>query len=234
MDALLKNLPKSTRIYEAALEGLSRVNEAIYRADPSLPSIYAGGVKYRREVGENWRHVADVLRELWGDCEDLATARVGELRARGEAGARARVRRVGPRLVHVDVVRADGTTEDPSVRLGMGKGDPMRGDDDVSGYEDVIGADPTPGIVEVSWTVDKTPTGWRGTVRVPLTTGHAFTIRAPGVTKTQAAQSALMKAAKLLDSPVAQALIPPQAKLALALAQRPELRAVGKKLLSLF
>lgn len=230
MDALLTNLPRSERIYEAALEGLARVNRAIYESAPSLPSIYAGGVKYRREAGENWRHVADVLKAGWGDCEDLAAARVGELRARGEEGARVTVRRTGPRTVHAEVQRADGTREDPSAKLGMGKGGAaMAGE-----YEDTIGADPTPGIVEVSWTVDRTATGWRGTVRVPLTTGHALSVRAPGLTKTSAAQAALTKAAQLLESPAARALMPEPARIALQIAQRPEVRAVAKKLLSLF
>lgn len=120
MDAQLLRLPESIEIYEAALEGLSRVNEAIYKQRPSLPDLYKSGAVYRRETGEAWRHVADVVGEGWGDCEDLAAARVGWLRAkRIDRKARVKVVRTGPRMTHAIVARGNGKIEDPSKTLGM-------------------------------------------------------------------------------------------------------------------
>ncbi len=120
MDAQLLRLPESIEIYEAALEGLSRVNEAIYKQQPSLPELFASGAVYRRETGEAWRHVADVIADGWGDCEDLAAARVGWLRAkRIDRKARVKVVRTGPKMTHAIVARGNGKIEDPSKVLGM-------------------------------------------------------------------------------------------------------------------
>jgi hypothetical protein len=260
MDAVVANLPRSIEVYELALEGLTRVNEWIYRKSKvKLPSIYAGGVRYQREVGEVWRHVADVLHEGWGDCEDLACALAGWLRANGDRRARVVVKRTGPKMTHALVRHGNGKIEDPSRKLGMGRetevteaevmgngnwggaGDEVGGeeyddadyeqaegsgdDDDDDGWEH-IGADVSPRNREVTWTVDRTPTGWRGTVRVPLDMGRAMLVSRTSETKgpsgkKEAASSALSAASKVLDSPFAQALIPPQAKLALSLVKNP-------------
>jgi len=258
MQANLANLPRSIEVYELALEGLARVDEWVYRQNRNLPSVLdpRAKVRYERETGEIWRHVADVLRDGWGDCEDLAAARVGELRSKGERRARVIVVRTGPKMTHAIVKRANGKTEDPSRALGMGRervvtmrqmeaeaiaGDAGWGEDDgyggeyegeedevIEGDYDEIGADPSQSA-EVTWTLDRTPNGWKGTVRVPLDAGRCLLVTRNSPVKgpagkKDAATRALGAAANVLDSPVAKALIPPQAQMALNLVRNPALR----------
>lgn len=104
------------------LVGLNRT--AIRRADGRIPPLYKAGVRYQREgrtiagrPKEVWRLIPQVLRHGAGDCEDLASWRVAELR---EAGVNARpyLTRHG-NMFHVRVKHPDGRIEDPSKRLGM-------------------------------------------------------------------------------------------------------------------
>lgn len=86
---------------------------------PQRP-LYAAGVRYMRsDPTERWQLPSETAARGGGDCEDLAAWRVAELRRAGERGARVVVRRTGPRVLHAVVLRADGTIEDPSRRLGM-------------------------------------------------------------------------------------------------------------------
>lgn len=89
-----------------------------------FPALYASGVRYRREplpVREQWKTVPAVLRDGHGDCEDLATWRAAELVVTGQdPAARPVLVRTG-RGWHVVVRRGDGSTEDPSRLLGMGR-----------------------------------------------------------------------------------------------------------------
>lgn len=105
----------------AALFGLDRI--ALQTG--AFPLLYRSGVRYRREdprVREEWRTVPEVLRRGEGDCEDLACWRAAELVVSGEDLA-ARPVLVPTRAGgwHVVVRRGDGSTEDPSRVLGMGK-----------------------------------------------------------------------------------------------------------------
>ena len=64
-----------------------------------------------------------MLASGWGDCEDLAAWRAAELRKSGEdPRAHVAVYQSGPRRYHAIVGRGDGTTEDPSRKLGMKPG----------------------------------------------------------------------------------------------------------------
>lgn len=204
----LLHIPRGLRYYDDALEGLTRINERLYRARLA-PSVYARGadgrrlVRYEQERGtEEWRHAVEVTREGYGDCEDLACARAGELRAKGNKRARAFASQSAPNLVHIKVdVHGDGKTiEDPSRVLGMGKhqgtviymlddyddssgfGFDDDGDDDSSGddggddTEVEMGADPSTSA-EISWHVERTPEGWRGVVRIPLWQGHCAVVK---------------------------------------------------------
>lgn len=262
------NLPRSEKVYELALEGLARVNDLLYRQDPNLPGIYEprAGVQYRREPTEVWRHAQDVIRDRWGDCEDLAAARVGELRARhDELGAKIIVRRTGRRLTHALVRRASGRIEDPSRKLGMGKPEvpivvqakpalsfssgsvptylPSSRQDEISPDEndydgtdeefEEIGADVSRSA-ELSWTVDKTANGWRGTVRVPLELGKCLLVSRSGKTEEAAAKKSLSAASRVLDSDIAKALIPPQAQFALKFARSPAAQKIAKSILGKF
>lgn len=122
------HLPRGIKYYSDALEGLSRVNADLYRDNPNLPSIYDAGVRYRgRDPQEDWRNAVEVVNERYGDCEDLAAARVGELRARRGEAAHVDVRRTGPKMTHAFVIRGDGSIEDPSRKLGMGARDQIGG-----------------------------------------------------------------------------------------------------------
>lgn len=115
-------IPVSAASYAAAIEGLVRINERIL-ASGNFPPLYAAGVRYKREPRDVWRHAGDVLKSRWGDCEDLAAWRAAELRASGEdPRAFVAVYQSGPKRYHAIVGRGDGTTEDPSRRLGMQPG----------------------------------------------------------------------------------------------------------------
>lgn len=108
------------RFVEGALEGLARVAEdEIVAGD--IPPLYRAGVVYKRELGtEDWLTPSQILGRGYGDCEDLAAWRVGELRAAGiDPDARVIVRQTGPRTLHALVARGDGRVEDPSAELGM-------------------------------------------------------------------------------------------------------------------
>lgn len=231
------HIPRGLAFYDAALEGLARVDTLLYQ-ERGLASIYAGGVRYRREQPkrEEWRNADQVLREGFGDCEDLAAARVGELRAAGDVGAVAFAVQSGPRMVHIKVLRGDGGIEDPSRRLGMGKtgGIVMRGDDDYSeGDEEEIGADLSTSA-ELTWSVERMPNGWRGVVRVPLYDGKALYVKRGASNQATAAKKALDVATKVLDDPRVAAVIPAPARFALNLVRSPKARALAKNVLKLF
>lgn len=93
-----------------------------------MPPLYQSGVRYRRETClvstlpetcERFLTYEQLLRERFGDCDDLSSARCAELICSGEdPRARARVYKteVG---YHAIVVRGDGSIEDPSALLGM-------------------------------------------------------------------------------------------------------------------
>lgn len=105
-----------------AFAGLEDLREAREQGRP-LPLLYESGVRYARERAgkEDWQVPTTTYRKRQGDCEDLAAGwRVPELWMLGEAGARVFLKRVNEQLRHIQVLRADGTIEDPSKILGMG------------------------------------------------------------------------------------------------------------------
>jgi hypothetical protein len=115
------HIPPSALSYEAALEGLTRIDERQIGAG-NFPSLYRSGVRYRREPRDVWRHAVDVFRSGVGDCEDLAAIRVAQLRVSGaDPEASVMVYQSGLNRYHAIVRRGDGTTEDPSRILGMGR-----------------------------------------------------------------------------------------------------------------
>lgn len=111
-----------------ALEALVSINRVYLRTHPRAPSLYRAGLRYLRDVdnrsqalpdAELWLTIPDTIAAGGADCKVLSAYRVAELRERGELDARCHVVQVGPSSWHVIVKRADGTTEDPSRRLGM-------------------------------------------------------------------------------------------------------------------
>lgn len=107
------------------LNRLCEIDERIYRTR-KLPPLYESGVRYVREHEdfiaavpvEDWQAVDVLYENGYGDCEDLACARVAELRIKG-IEAYPYIEKTG-RVWHVTVRVVGGANEDPSKRLGMG------------------------------------------------------------------------------------------------------------------
>ena len=115
--------PSSRRVARALLEALVPLaREQVRRLGP----LYEAGVRYSTEPEESFVDPATVDARKAGDCAHLSLWRVAELRNSGEnaqflidlMGER-RARGGVRRTYHVTVLRADGTREDPSARLGM-------------------------------------------------------------------------------------------------------------------
>lgn len=90
----------------------------------SFPSIYQSGIHYVEEpIGsEIWQSIPALYLRRVGDCEDLVSARVAELKNYGYR-ANAKIVKVGRsqtggRLFHF-LVNNNGLIEDPSKILGM-------------------------------------------------------------------------------------------------------------------
>lgn len=112
------------------LDALTMADVAYLLAEPHTPNLYESGVRYVEEPAgrDEWQDIPDTIERRTGDCEDLAAWRVAELRVRfnePEATHRITVDELPDgqgRLVttyHIAVLRKDGSTEDPSRRLGM-------------------------------------------------------------------------------------------------------------------
>ena len=99
-----------------------------------MPPLYESGVRYEEEPAgqpyEEFASIPVVLSRGWGDCDDVVSWRIAELRNQGEH-AKVRLKwqpdfTRGARLYHVMVRRAAtggdgrGLIEDPSLLLGMG------------------------------------------------------------------------------------------------------------------
>jgi hypothetical protein len=107
------------------LRALVMVDQLYLRLHPQTPSLYQSGVRYQEEPDDGIEEFASIpamYARGWGDCDDLAPARVAELRMRGEKASirvQWRSRPGGRKLYHVLVRRGDGSIEDPSAKLGM-------------------------------------------------------------------------------------------------------------------
>jgi hypothetical protein len=108
------------------LEALITENIAYLRVHPDTPWLYQSGVTYEEEEGErdDWTDIAETRALGVGDCEDLASWRIAELRVRAREAAAipyvsARIVGGNRTVFHVAVRRADGRIEDPSRVLGM-------------------------------------------------------------------------------------------------------------------
>lgn len=133
---------RKARLLAAALrpilESLVTVDQ-LFLANHHVPRIYESGVRYKEEPSrhallsfqgsgkqrvEEFAAIPAILQRGWGDCDDLAPWRCAELRMQGEkAKLRVQWRRQanGSKLYHIVVRRADGSIEDPSRLLGMGR-----------------------------------------------------------------------------------------------------------------
>ena len=119
-------------ILDAVLEAQTRAAAAQIRAGeaPDARAMIANGVRWRPEpwAEEHFDLPAVVAARGWGDCDDLAPALAGSLRASGEDdGARAVVYQSGPHRYHVVVRTSLGEILDPSLDAGMKRHAGIRG-----------------------------------------------------------------------------------------------------------
>lgn len=118
-----------TVVLDHLLEALIMANVAYLLTHPGTPAIYESGVRYLLEPDgvDEWQDIPDTLERRTGDCEDLASWRVAELRVAGEVGTKPYItvsllpNRSGEMITtyHICVLRQNGQIEDPSRRLGM-------------------------------------------------------------------------------------------------------------------
>jgi len=157
--------------------------------------LYAAGVRYdRQDPGERWQLPSETAARGAGDCEDLASWRCAERRLAGES-CRVKVVRTGPTVLHAVVENSDGSIEDPSRRLGMGR--------------ERVGAMQTG---KLTWKIRKVADGWEGEATVPLPSGGAaVTTTARGRTKGDAASRTLRAIEDVTRSPLIASLLPPGA-----------------------
>ena len=239
------NIPVSAAGYAAAIEGLVRLNQHVIRtARRPFPGLYQAGIRYTREPKDVWKPISEVYQSRQGDCEDLSAARVAMLREAGERGARVGVYQSGPRRFHAIVIRGDGTTEDPSKALGMNSPQkkplrlkltrrncrPIPGR---PGAWVAVGEDPQPQRQTITFDLYRSGKGFSGIVRMPLADGRsalfAKTTPTPTSTTAKGEQAAKQKtaaksirlAAKIATNPAVQALLPPQAALAVKALRSP-------------
>lgn len=118
---------RSRQALTAFMLGLSIANKTWYETYPATPSLYNSKIVYRAEMkSEDWLDAPSLLARGYGDCEDLACMRIGELQAKGvKALPFITWRRIPGRrgsLLHALVRWPDGRIEDPSRARGMGGG----------------------------------------------------------------------------------------------------------------
>ncbi len=112
-------------VLNAALEATTRLNESLIKAgDVPLFDEVRNRIRWKPEPpgDEHFDHAKVVLGRGWGDCDDMAPFAAASMRATGEdPGARAIVKRSGPKRWHAVVQRSDGSIRDPSRETGMGQ-----------------------------------------------------------------------------------------------------------------
>lgn len=114
-------LPDHAAAVEALLEGFVRAALVIIGAGLAPPDPRQAKVVYKLEPPgeEDWKLPHNVVRDGWGDCEDIAGWRAAGLRFTGEdPGARVIVvktgkdKATGQEKLHAVVERSDGTIDD--------------------------------------------------------------------------------------------------------------------------
>jgi len=111
-------------VLNGALETVTRLNEDLIKSgvSPTSEELIEQGAKWQPEKpgDEHFDHGGIIAQRGHGDCDDWAPLRAATLRVTGEdPGARAVVRKSGPKRWHATVIRSDGTEDDPSLDAGM-------------------------------------------------------------------------------------------------------------------
>lgn len=114
----------SKPVLDGALEAVTRLNEQLIEsgASPTSHQLIEAGARWQpeRPGDEHFDHGALIAQRGHGDCDDWAPLHAATLRASGEdPGARAVVRKSGPKSWHATVLRSDGSEDDPSIGAGM-------------------------------------------------------------------------------------------------------------------
>jgi hypothetical protein len=128
-------LPDHAAAVEALLEGFVRCCQLCIEAGLAPPDPMDTRVEYRLEGygQEDWKLPQNVIRDGWGDCEDMAGWRAGGYRATGEdPNARVVVVKTGESKLHAVVERGDGALEDVCRELRDRKRNVMLGGGGVS------------------------------------------------------------------------------------------------------
>jgi hypothetical protein len=117
---MFSRLTDHAAVVEAVLEGFVLACVVLIESGVVPPYPHDAGVRYQMEpVGEeDWKLPTDVIREGWGDCEDLSFWTAAGHRVTGtDPGAHVRIMRIGPGKLHAIVMRSDGSIDDPSLDL---------------------------------------------------------------------------------------------------------------------
>jgi hypothetical protein len=127
--------PRSEKALGYFLNTLYLIDCDFLRDNPTTPGILAAGVEYKREklfvsgVGgkkiqlpESWKSVPEIIRDGFGDCEDLACWLAAMMTIQRGIPSRpvwTVKRRGGFSLYHIIVQDHRGKKYDPSRALGM-------------------------------------------------------------------------------------------------------------------
>lgn len=111
-------------VLNGALEAVTRLNEDLIRsgASPTSHQLLERGAIWKPEPPgqEHFDHGGIIAKRGDGDCDDWAPLHAATLRVTGDdPGAKAVVRKSGPKRWHATVIRSDGTEDDPSLAAGM-------------------------------------------------------------------------------------------------------------------
>lgn len=136
------DLERSRTVLISIAQCVAQINQIWLHFHPNTPNIEDTDVRYHVEeetddhFAEEWCDIPTILRQGWGDCDDLACALVAEYRCGRhgppvEADPLIKWKFDGRRFVyHMLVCFPDGSTRDPSKELGMG---------DEESYSDLAG-----------------------------------------------------------------------------------------------
>jgi hypothetical protein len=114
-------LPPLASVVEAALEGLVLANVVLIH-EHLVPLWLPKSIRYKLEPEgqEDWKLFHNVLRDGWGDCEDIAAIYAASYRASGlDEGARVRVMVVAPGKLHAVTELSTGEIVDHCIDHGM-------------------------------------------------------------------------------------------------------------------
>jgi hypothetical protein len=112
-------------VLDAALEAVSKLDEQMIQSGESPTShqlLEQGAIWQPEKPGqEHFDHGGLIAGRGHGDCDDWAPIHAATLRVTGQdPGAKAVVRKSGPKRWHAVVLRSDGSIDDPSKAAGMG------------------------------------------------------------------------------------------------------------------